>query len=326
MINHAPLFTGVNGFGIAANVFGWNQAFHCEIDDFCQRIVKYYWPKSTAYYDITTTDFTIWQGQIDVMSGGFPCQPFSVAGNQRGTSDDRYLWPEYLRAIREVKPTFVVGENVTGILSMAEREMFAYVDSRNIVRYKDFDNYEALYIRQEKMLVNSICEDLEKEGYQVQTFVIPAAGVGAPHKRDRIFFIAYSESMGWRWWRSSKIRREGKDYLRKGFCDIERFIKSESSPNPNSLQRCKRRMYEEGRKETERYIGAFNSRDNGRAWQDFPTQPPVCSGDDGLSTRLDGITFSKLRKESLKAFGNAIVPEAVIPFYEAIDIQIKSPD
>ena len=162
-MNHAPLFTGFNGFGFAANQLGWNQPFHCEIDSFCQKIIKYYWPKSISYEDITKTDFTIWRGKIDILTGGFPCQPYSNAGKRLGKDDDRHLWPEMLRAIREIAPEYVVAENVLGIISWNGGLVF-----------------------------NEVQADLENEGYEVQPCVLPACAVNAPHRRDRVWFVAFN--------------------------------------------------------------------------------------------------------------------------------------
>lgn len=163
-MNHASLFSGIGGFDLAAEWMGWNNVFHCEWSPFCQRVLKYYWPNAKTYSNVKTTDFSIWRGHIDILTGGFPCQPYSHAGRRLGKNDERHLWPEMLRAIRQIKPTFVVGENVKGLVSWNEGMVF-----------------------------DEVCADLEAEGYEVQTYIIPACGVGAPHRRERIFFIAYAE-------------------------------------------------------------------------------------------------------------------------------------
>jgi DNA (cytosine-5)-methyltransferase 1 len=106
-------------------------------------------------------------GRVDILTGGFPCQPYSVAGKQKGTADDRYLWPEMFRVIKEVQPTFVIAENVRGIINI-----------------------------QDGMVFETVCSDLESEGFEIQTFIIPAAGVGAPHKRERVWIVGYSKHNG----------------------------------------------------------------------------------------------------------------------------------
>lgn len=162
-MTHASLFSGVGGFDLAAEWMGWTNAFHCEIKPFCRRILNYYWPDAHSYADITQTDFTRWEGRIDVLSGGPPCQPYSVAGEQLGTADERHLWPEMLRAIREIEPRWVVCENVRGIVGWSNGLVF-----------------ETLHT------------DLEREGYEVQAFVLPAAGVGEEHRRERMFLVAHA--------------------------------------------------------------------------------------------------------------------------------------
>lgn len=161
-MTHGSLFSGIGGFDLAAEWAGWTNLFNCEIDTFCQRVLKYHFPDAEQYSDIRTTDFSVWRGEIDVLSGGFPCQPFSQAGKRKGTEDERHLWPEMLRAIREIQPRWVVGENVFGIT-----------------------NWDG------GLVFEQVCADLENEGYEVQPFILPASSIGAPHKRERVWFIAH---------------------------------------------------------------------------------------------------------------------------------------
>ena len=116
-MTHGSLFSGIGGFDLAAEWMGWENIFHCEISEFPRQILKYHFPNSICYEDIKKTDFTKHRGEIDIISGGFPCQPYSQAGKRKGKEDDRHLWPEMLRVIREVQPRFVVGENVSGLLT-----------------------------------------------------------------------------------------------------------------------------------------------------------------------------------------------------------------
>lgn len=119
-IKHASLFSGIGGPEVAAAMLGWDNVFHCEINPFGRRVLDYWFPNSESYEDITKTEFTKWRGRVDVLTGGFPCQPFSYAGKRGGAEDDRYLWPQMLRIIGEVRPAWVVGENVAGITTMVE--------------------------------------------------------------------------------------------------------------------------------------------------------------------------------------------------------------
>ena len=321
------LFSGIGGFELAGTWLSWQVAFHCEIEAFPRQVLQYYWPNAQSYTDIKTTDFTKYANKIDVLTGGFPCQPFSVAGNRTGTEDNRYLWPEYLRAIRQIKPATVVGENVTGIFSMAEREVFARVEGKTITRYADVDKYEAVYIRQEKMLVASICEDLEKEGYKVQPFVIPAAGVGAPHRRNRVWFVAHATIYGRQRRRQAaeaenrhQARPQHAGQLEGGF---ERPCSNGATANSfyQRLQRDEQHRKHQNKNKTGKtsFHGAIAQFCRCGYWQNFPTQPPVCGRNDGLSAQLDGITFSKWRSESIKAYGNAIVPQVAYQIFKAIN-------
>lgn len=186
IIRHASLFSGIGAPELAALWLGWQNVFHCEINEFCNTILNYWFPNSINYENIKTTDFSQWQGQIDILTGGFPCQPFSSAGQRLGANDDRYLWPEMLRVIRQIQPTFVIGENVAGILSMVQPSEEVKVESTTSL----FDENDDIYKKEQQFVVETVCSDLEREGYSVQPFVIPACAVGAPHQRDRVWFVA----------------------------------------------------------------------------------------------------------------------------------------
>lgn len=185
---HGSLFSGFDAPSIASFQMGWENAFHCEVNDFCNIILKYWFPNSEHYEDIAKTDFKKWRGKIDILTGGFPCQPFSVAGQRKGTDDNRYLWPQMLRAIQEIQPTWVIGENVAGILTMVQPGEEAEVASGCSIF--DEDNRKRVLLRQE-YVVETICQDLEREGYSIQPMLIPACAVGAPHRRDRVWFVAH---------------------------------------------------------------------------------------------------------------------------------------
>jgi DNA (cytosine-5)-methyltransferase 1 len=162
-MTHGSLFSGIGGFDLAAEWMGWENKFHCEWNEFGQKVLKHYWPNAELFTDITKSDFKKYHGAIDIISGGFPCQPYSTAGKRLGKEDSRHLWPQMLRAIREIQPRWIVGENVLGLINWSDGLVFHEVQT-----------------------------DLEAEGYEVQPVVLAAAGVGAPHRRDRIWFVAYS--------------------------------------------------------------------------------------------------------------------------------------
>lgn len=194
---HLSLFSGVGGLDIAAHRQGFRTVGFCEWAEYPRGILKKRFPDVPVWEDIrnlTGGDFHAKTGlrTVDVISGGFPCQPFSVAGRRRGTEDDRYLWPEMLRVVSEIQPTWVIGENVAGIVSMAEPVEGVRVESRAINRLSDGDYYEAVLSQQERMLLNKILGDLEGIGYDVQLFIVPACAVDAKHRRDRIFIVAHT--------------------------------------------------------------------------------------------------------------------------------------
>jgi len=156
---------GLGDYGL--ELAGMEIAGQVEIDDYCQKILSLRWPDVPKWRDIQEFDgkaFVKEHGQPDIISGGFPCQPFSFAGKRRGKQDDRYLWPEMLRVISEIKPTFVLGENVPGIIKSA---------------------------------LDTVLFDLETIGYTCQAFTIPACAVDAPHRRDRVWILAYCGYNGW---------------------------------------------------------------------------------------------------------------------------------
>jgi len=318
-MKHGSLFSGIGGFDLAAEWMGWENIFHCEWNPFGQKVLKHYWPKAISYHDITKTDFTIHRGNIDILTGGFPCQPYSMAGKRLGKDDERHLWPEMLRAIREIQPRWVVGENVLGLVSWNGGLVFEEVQA-----------------------------DLEAQGYEVQPYVLPAAGVGScPHRRDRVWFVAFNTKSK----RDTKIGGicEGAYIKPLGICESNNK-RSAPHSNRNGLNQCngndeinsgERGEYALGNAdagneygdvadtdlsgcETERKQPFATTQSSGigdmcGGWERFPTQSPVCSRDDGFPTELDGITFSKWRNESIKAAGNAIVPQVVYQIFKAIE-------
>jgi DNA (cytosine-5)-methyltransferase 1 len=320
-MNHASLFSGIGGFDLAAEWMGWTNVFNCEWEEFPRRVLKHHFPKAIQYGDIKELYATAYAGRVDILTGGFPCQPFSTAGKRAGTSDNRYLWPEMFRIIREARPTYVVAENVRGILSWNEG-----------------------------LVLDTVLSDLESEGYEVLPTLLPAASINAPHRRDRVWFVAYADHKG----RSdghgqvqgtngevrqrndrtqpcdagsgnatdadcgglegaTKVRRDSLDVKREGIAgnasdtDSNRF-QGGLSTDEHRQQRSQAAYVEE-------CVSAYRQ---GIQFENFPTQPPVCGGDDGLPKELDGITFSKWRRESIKAYGNAIVPQVALQIFQAI--------
>ena len=250
-LTHVSLFSGIGGLDLAAEAAGFETVCQCEWADYPYSILQKHWPDVPKFRDITTfTKEAFFEKTgletVTILSGGFPCQPFSVAGKRKGTGDDRYLWPEMLGAIREIRPRWVVGENVLGIVDWSEGLVF-----------------------------EQVCSDMENEGYEVQPFVLPACGVNAPHRRYRVFIVAHRSDAG------SENMCGGED----------------------GLHACV----------------ATSDPDIDKFWGRFPSKSPVCGRDDGVSAGLDGITFPAWRVESIKAYGNAIVPQVALRIFETIN-------
>ena len=188
-ITHASVFSGIGGPEVAAEMLGWVNLFHCEINPFGRAVLDYWFPNSASYEDITNTDFTPWRGRVNVLTGGFPCQPFSYAGKRRGAEDDRYLWPYMFRCIDQIQPDWVVCENVAGILTMVEQGSVSPMASQATL----FDEGDPIprYGLRETFTLQRICDDLDGHGYEVQPVLIPACSVGAPHRRDRVFIVGH---------------------------------------------------------------------------------------------------------------------------------------
>jgi DNA (cytosine-5)-methyltransferase 1 len=225
---------------------------------------------------------------VDLISGGFPCQPFSVAGKQKGKRDDRYLWPEMLRVIREIKPTWVLGENVPGILRIAGK---------------------------------TVCEDLEREGYAVTVFNFEAAAVGAPHRRERVFFVGYAEHNGLSTAKVSRSIDAAGHNSEKGQNETGEFTGAGVT-----------RSNEDVADTTRVYVqGQHNGQGKGqlRGSCRRAVESRLGGVANGISYWLDGYwkvepniprvaTGVKNRVDRLKCLGNAVVPQQVYPILQAI--------
>jgi len=278
-MNHADIFSGVGGFSIASSWMGWHTEFQVEIDPFCQKVLKHHFPSTTLYGDIRTIDFTKYRGTIDILTAGTPCQPASAAGKRRGTDDNRWLWGETFRAMREIRPTWCIFENVKGLTSLEQGVVF------------------------DKLLT-----EMEDAEYEVQTFNIPACAVNAPHRRERIWFVANR--------RSSEPRRVSSGKR-------EEISPTRGADKTSADARCERRQ--QGADENMGSKSKESKRTNPRnghwsreSWLQAATR--LCRVDDGLPRELDGITVPKWRKESLKSYGNAIVPQIAYQIFQSIPV------
>lgn len=192
MLTHLSLFSGIGGIDLAAHWAGFRTVAFCEKDEFCQKVLQKHWPGVPVWGDIrdvTGESFRERTGidTLDLISGGFPCQPFSTAGKRRGKEDDRYLWPEMLRVISELRPTWVLGENVGGFANMVQFDSSPPVDAEGNAVGEVGD----IYNRVGRYVLRETVETLEAIGYKVQPFIIPACAVNAPHRRDRVWIVAY---------------------------------------------------------------------------------------------------------------------------------------
>lgn len=262
-MRHGSLFSGIGGFDLAAQWMGWKNIFQVEKDPFCRAVLTKNFPNTNRYDDIKTFDGTKYRGTVDIVTGGFPCQPFSTAGKRKGKYDDRYLWPEMLRVIREIQPSYVVGENVRGITNWDEGVVF-----------------------------DSVQSDLEAEGYEVLPFLLPACGIGAPHRRDRVWFIAANTHISTKDSFGKYYGEDSKEKIR-----ITRTENDTTIPNRDGSPRPSANSH-------------GNQRCNGGYWKDFPTQPGICRRDDGIPNRIHRI----------KALGNAVVPQVVYEIFKAIEL------
>lgn len=350
-LTHASLFSGIGGAELAASWMGWQNLFHCEINEFCRTVLNYWFPNSVSYEDIKKTDFTQWRGRVDVLTGGFPCQPFSLAGRRTGAADDRYLWPHMLRSIREIQPTWVVGENVAGLLSMVQPGTLVEVGGSSTLFEESYRTRE-----EHQFTLEVIHQNLENEGYSVQPLLIPACAVGAPHRRDRVWIVAHRTDA-----RAESLQQGGQNGIPKSSIAANTDSNRQRDRTHKQIieQKCNRatnigKMCEDATSPDTQCIGgnevdykvqckqsngertdgngmfrtSFNTNDKnqfGRAdysqswWRNFPTQSPVCNRNDGLSAGLADITFPKWRSKSIEALGNAWLPQVAYEIFKVIE-------
>ena len=219
------LFSGIGGFSLGLEWAGMSTVAMCEKDPYCRKILAKHWPELTIHEDIRNLDGKKYRNSIDLVAGGFPCQPFSVAGKRKGADDDRHLWPEMLRVIKEAKPRWVIGENVFGFINMA------------------LDDVQA---------------DLEREHYEVRKFVLPAVAVDARHRRDRIFLVAYSNSPAV--WNLPERQAQGRDHLQTGRQAITAHDgPSQSMANTNEHERWRESSTESQGRESRMEHGSRSS-------------------------------------------------------------------
>lgn len=320
MLRVLDLFSGIGGFSLAAHWMGWKTIAFCEQDKFCQRVLAKNFPGVPIHEDVKKIEeFDQYVGTIDLVTGGYPCQPFSVAGKRRGKKDDRHLWPEMLGIIKRVRPTWVVAENVAQHVNLG---------------------------------LDDVLSDLEAQGYTARTFIIPAVGVNACHRRNRVWIVANANKCG------TQIQSKGENssgQVQTSICQKRIITNSQSdtqgglssrapaqqsrsieynqtTPNAHS-QRCQERN-------TTRFLEQFQTRqesefdgDSESPTEHGQTEPGICRTNDGLSrqvdrNRLDWPTASptvpmelKIKNygNRLKSLGNSIVPQIAYQIFKAIE-------
>ena len=306
-ITHYDLFAGIGGFSLALEeVFNEAKINHifCEWAEFPAAVLKKHWPDGIFYGDIAdlVADTNSQRHKssvaeteaarrsdlcsgarsdenetLTILTGGFPCQPFSHAGRRKGAADDRYQWPNMFQVIQNIKPDWVIAENVRGLVTWNEG-----------------------------MVLEQVCADLESEGYEVQPFIIPACAVNAPHRRDRVWIIA----------NCANSRTKG---LR------ERKVDSDDAANAGRIgreQRPSKDIQSEGKK-PERQNSHYSGWE--RDWREVAAATCNARMDDGLPREVDGVSYSfaKWRNGSIKAYGNAIVPQVAMEIFRAIKMTVE---
>ena len=302
-LTHLSLFSGIGGLDLAAEMAGFKTVGQCEWADYPTKVLEKHWPDVPRWRDIRTlTKESFYEKTglrtADIVSGGFPCQPFSVAGKRRGSDDDRYLWPEMLRVIQELKPRWVVGENVAGIVNMA---------------------------------LDTVLSDLENQGYAVQAFVIPACGVDAPHKRERVAIVAWNSNSGYgNTWKEREVEK-GENSESARICENVAYDKGAGLQGRigeraagQSGSECAREDVADSDNGSwsvrwDREFPAVEEAGTSRAdhggrtpeyvtgeW--WPAEPNVGRVAYGIPSRVD----------RLKCLGNAVVPQQFYPVFQAI--------
>ena len=271
-LQHLDLFSGIGGFSLGLETAGLaDTVAFCDIDKYCHKVLNKHWPHVPIFSDIKELNYETLRSNginnIDIITGGYPCQPFSVAGLKKGEQDPRHLWPEYFRLVKELQPTWVIGENVSGHV---------------------------------KQGLDTVLEDLESEGYSTRTFSISASGIGANHKRERVWILAHS---GRPLWEGTEFREEDENETRKGNANQSERSSSTSKldvadSERERLQRSE--QYETHTGETETQFSASQSFETtGLHWS---VEPDVGRVVNGVPNRVD----------RLKSLGNSLVPQ--IPF------------
>jgi DNA-cytosine methyltransferase len=207
-LKHLDLFSGIGGFSLGLeSTGGFETVAFCDYDSYCQKVLRKHWPWVTIYDDVKELNSERLEAnghtKIDIITGGYPCQPFSIAGRQKGEQDPRHVWPEYFRLIKELRPTWVIGENVAGHI---------------------------------KLGLDTVLENLESEGYSARAFSISASSVGAVHQRERVWIVGYSEHNGSSTTEKSRVSEKTDDNSKEGQNKTIQFERTGGSHNSEDVE------------------------------------------------------------------------------------------
>jgi len=283
------LFSGIGGFSLGLGMAGGFETVRfCEKDKYCRKVLNKHWPDIPIAEDIH--EFKSYKGEADIIVGGFPCQPFSTAGKRLAGSDSRHLWPEMLRVIKECRPTWVIGENVAGLVSLG---------------------------------LDEVLSGLASAGYSSRVFDIPAVALGAPHRRSRLWIVAHSDSdeyeggaqakrgkateklpvantysQGLEGLRAGAISTGTEEPMSAGCCEaVAHTTQERKRSRPNKQRKNKTRGLV-----LERPAQRSNAHNYGEARStQWSTEPNVGRVVNGVPRRVD----------RLRALGNAVVPQIV---------------
>ena len=277
---HLDLFSGIGGFALAAGWAGFETVGFCDNEPYAQAVLKKHWPDVPIHGDIKALDGTAYRG-VTLLTGGFPCQPFSNAGKRRGKDDDRYLWPQMLRVIQEARPAWIVGENVVGIIGLA---------------------------------LDQVCSDLEACGYEVEPIIIPACGVDAPHRRNRVWVVAGGGAM----WPTPRTPSGGPDNSAKrlrpsghrGTTNLLGAVLADSQSQQSSSN-------DNRPEQTETFESQQSEFRGSDCWElregNWTTEPSVGRVANGIPYGMDRI----------KGLGNSIVPQVAYQIIKGIAKLVK---
>jgi len=275
-LTHLDLFSGIGGFALAAKWNGYRTVGFCDNEPYSQAVLKKHWPEVPCHKDIREVRGELYAG-VTLLTGGFPCQPFSVAGKQRGKDDNRYLWPEMCRVIREARPAWIIGENVAGIVNLA---------------------------------LDTVCADLEAEGYEVEPIIVPACAVDAPHRRDRVWILAHASCIGRGGRSDGNEAGDDRALQTSGSCAGEEQPVLAYSIN-KGLQRTELcEAFSESAWASRSASECFGI--TGAYW---PTEPDVGRVAHGVPNRV----------AKLRGLGNAIVPQVAAEIIRNINIIMEQP-